>query len=111
MNEILIKLNGKLISICDVGNMTYMTKQSIGFATHCLSLVAGIEQKFMIMFKQAVMWKHGVQMHFVKVFVGPSGWGVTVHKLYALYACMGSCSTCCDMCVPNSELLLRDQGK
>jgi hypothetical protein len=43
----------------------------------------------MTMFKQAVMLKHGVQMQFVKLFVGLSGWGVTVYKLYALYACMG----------------------
>jgi len=35
------------------------------------------------------MWKHGVQMEFVKVFLGPSGWGVTVYKLYAVYTCMG----------------------
>ena len=27
-------------------------------------------------------------MQFVKVFLGPSGWGVIVYKLYALYACM-----------------------
>ena len=30
MNEILINLNDKLISMCDVRNMSYMTKQSIG---------------------------------------------------------------------------------
>jgi len=35
--------------------MSYVTKQSIGFATHCLSLIAGIEQKFMTMFKQAIL--------------------------------------------------------
>jgi len=28
-------------------------------------------------------------MQFVKVFVGPSGWGVTVYKLYAFLTCMG----------------------
>ena len=28
-------------------------------------------------------------MQFVKVFVGPSGWGVTVYILYAVYTCMG----------------------
>jgi len=28
-------------------------------------------------------------MQFVKVFLGPSAWGVTVHKLYAVYTCMG----------------------
>jgi len=28
-------------------------------------------------------------MQFVEVFVGPSGWDVTVYKFYALYACMG----------------------
>ena len=27
-------------------------------------------------------------MQFVKVFVGPSGWGVTVYKLYAVYTCL-----------------------
>jgi len=40
--------------MCDVRSMSYMTKQSL-FATHCLSLIGGIEQKFMTMFKQAVM--------------------------------------------------------
>ena len=77
--------------MCDVRNMSYVTKQSIGFVCHplFLSLVAGIEQKFMTMIKQAVMQKHGVQMQFAKVFVGPSGWGVTVNKLYAVYTCMG----------------------
>jgi len=43
--------------------------------------MAGKEQKFMTMYKQAVMWKHGVQMQFVKVFLGPSVWGVTVYKI------------------------------
>ena len=28
-------------------------------------------------------------MQFVKVFLGPSAWGVTVQKLYAVYICMG----------------------
>ena len=28
-------------------------------------------------------------MQFLKVFVGSSGWGVTVYKLYALLNCMG----------------------
>jgi len=28
-------------------------------------------------------------MQFVKVFLGPSGWGATVHKLYAVCTCMG----------------------
>jgi len=43
--------------MCDVRNMSYVTKQSIGFVCHplFLSLVAGIEQKFMTMIKQAVM--------------------------------------------------------
>ena len=43
----------------------------------------------MTMFKQAVMWKHGVEMQLVKVFLGPSGWGVTVYKLYAGYTYVG----------------------
>jgi len=50
-------------------------------------------------------------MQFVKVFVGPSGWGVTVYKLYAVCVLVwGSCMACCNVCVPNSELLLQDQG-
>ena len=69
--------------------VTWQSKVSDLFVTHCLSLVVGIEQKFMTMFKQAVIRKHGVQMQFVKVFLGFSGWGVTVYKLYAVYACMG----------------------
>ena len=54
MKEILINLNDKLINMCDVRNVT---KQSIGFFCYplFLSLLAGIEQKFMRMFKQAVM--------------------------------------------------------
>ena len=75
--------------MCDVRNMSYVTKKiSDLLATHCLSLVAGIEQKFMTMFKQAFMQKHGVQVQFVKVFLGPSGWGVTANKLYTAYTCM-----------------------
>ena len=34
---------------------TWQSKVSDLFATACLSLVAGIEQKFMTMFKEAVM--------------------------------------------------------
>ena len=41
-------------------------------------------------------------MQFVKVFVGPSGWGVTVYKLYAVYTCMGFMyNLLWLMCVPN----------
>jgi len=65
----------------------------------------------MTMFKQVVMYKDGVQMQFVEVFVGPSGWGVTVYKLYALYTCMGVHVQPVVMCVSNSELLLQDEGK
>jgi hypothetical protein len=28
-------------------------------------------------------------MQFIKVFLGPTGWGVTVYKLYAVYSCVG----------------------
>ena len=28
-------------------------------------------------------------MQFVKVFLGPSGWGVTVYKLNVVFTCMG----------------------
>ena len=34
MNEILINLNEELISMCDVSNMSYVTKQSVGFVCH-----------------------------------------------------------------------------
>jgi len=34
VNEILINLNDKLISMCDVSNMSYVTKQSIEFVCH-----------------------------------------------------------------------------
>jgi len=36
VNEILINLNKKLISMCDVRSMSYVTKQSIGFVCHPL---------------------------------------------------------------------------
>jgi len=36
VNEILINLNEKLISMCDVRNMSYVTKQSISFVCHHL---------------------------------------------------------------------------
>ena len=68
---------------------TWQSKVSDLFATQRLSLLAGIEQKFMTMFKQAVMSKDGVQMQFGMVFLGPSGWDVTVYKLYVLCTCMG----------------------
>ena len=29
-----------------------------------------------------------MQVQFVKVFLGISGWGVTVYKLYAVYNCI-----------------------
>ena len=65
------------------------SKVSDLFATHHLSLIAGKEQKFMTMFKQ-----------FVKVLLGPSVWGVTVYKLYAVYTCMGfMCSLLWCVCV------------
>jgi len=34
VNEILSNLNEKLISMCDVRNMSYMKKQTIGFVCH-----------------------------------------------------------------------------
>jgi len=34
VNEILINLNEKLISMCDVRNMSYVTKQTVGFVCH-----------------------------------------------------------------------------
>jgi len=34
VNDILINLSEKLISMCDVRNMSYVTKQSIGFVCH-----------------------------------------------------------------------------
>jgi len=36
VKEILINLNDKLISMCDVRNMSYMTKLSIGFICYPL---------------------------------------------------------------------------
>ena len=36
MNEILINLNKKLISMCDVKSMSYVAKQSNGFVCHPL---------------------------------------------------------------------------
>jgi len=55
VNKILINLNEKLISVCDVRTMSYVTKQSIGFVCHLLFKSRSIEWKFMTMFKQAVM--------------------------------------------------------
>jgi len=51
-------------------------------------------------------------MHFVKVFLGPSGWGVTFTN-YMLYMLVWGSSMPFVMCVcvPNLELLLQDQGK
>jgi len=36
VNEILFNLNEKLISMCDVRYMSYVTKQSIGYVCHPL---------------------------------------------------------------------------
>jgi len=36
VNEILINLNEKLISMCDVRTVSYVTKQSVGFVCHPL---------------------------------------------------------------------------
>jgi len=63
------------------------------FATHCLSLVTGIE------------------MQFVKVYVGPSGWGVTVYKLYAVYTCMEFMFNLLWCVCPQFRIAAQDQGK
>jgi len=56
VNEILINLNEKLISICDVRNMNYMTKQSIGFVCHPLFKFRRWHRtEIKTMVKQAVM--------------------------------------------------------
>ena len=34
MNDILINLNEKLIIMCEVSNISHMTKQSVGFVCH-----------------------------------------------------------------------------
>jgi len=53
VNEILINLNEKLISMCDVTEFitTCQSKVLDMFATHYLSFVGGIEQKLRQMFK------------------------------------------------------------
>lgn len=84
--------------------MSCAKKVSDLFATHCLSLVAGTEQKC----KQCLSME--CKLQFVKVFIGPNGWGITVFSLYAVHTCLGSCMTCCNVCVSNSELLLHDLG-
>jgi len=50
-------------------------------------------------------------MYFVKAFLGPSGWSVNSIQIICCVLVWGLCLTCCDVCVPNSELLLQDQGK
>jgi hypothetical protein len=69
------------------------------FATYYLSVIAGIEHKFVTMFKQSVMQKHEVQMQFVKVFLGPSGWGITVYlcgvHVQPAVMCMSPIQNCC----------------
>ena len=50
-------------------------------------------------------------MQFFKVFVGPSGWGVQYTNYMLFILVWGSCTSCCDVCVPNSELLLQDEGR
>jgi hypothetical protein len=72
--------------------------------------VVGIELTFMTMFKQVVVQKLRVQMQFVKVFVGLSGWEQYTNYMLCVLV-WGSCMTCCDLCVPKPELLLQDQGK
>jgi len=48
-----------------------------------------------------------MQMQFVKVYLGHSGWGVTVYKLYAVYTCVGFVyNLLYNVYVLNSELLL-----
>jgi len=50
-------------------------------------------------------------MQFFKVFLGPSGCGITVSNYMPCILVWGSCITCCNVCVNSSELLLQDQGK
>ena len=86
MNEILSNSNGKLISMCGVRNMSYVTRQSIGFVCHPLcksrswhrtEIYDNVETSCYV-----ETWSAN---EICKVFVGPSGWGVTVYKLYDLY--------------------------
>jgi len=48
-------------------------------------------------------------MQFVKIFLGPSGWGVNSIQIICCVYLYGV--HVLDVCVPSSELLLQDQGK
>jgi len=50
-------------------------------------------------------------MQFVKVFLGPSGWGVTVYKLSGVCTCVGFMYNLLKCVCPISELLLEDKRK
>jgi len=63
----LINFNEKLISMCDVSNMSYMTKQNIGFVCHPL-FKSHSWHRTEIYDNASCYVEHKVQMQFVKVF-------------------------------------------
>jgi len=111
VNKILINLNEKLNRMCDVRNMSYVTKQSIGFVCHPpfkshswhrTDIYDNVEASCYVEMWSANAICHGIFRSF---------WlGVTVYCMLCVLV-WSSCTTCCNVCVLNSELLLQDQGK
>jgi len=83
VNEILITLNERLISMCDVRTMSYMTKQSVGFVCHApfkscnwnrTEIYNSVEASCYVETWSANAICQGIR--------GPSGWGGTVYCVY-----------------------------
>ena len=49
-------------------------------------------------------------MQFVKIFLGPFGWGVTVSSYMLCILVWGSCMTCSNVCVCSPELHYKTKG-
>jgi hypothetical protein len=92
VNEILINLNEKLIGMCDVRNMSYVTKQSNRFVCqpllksqgwHRTELYDNVSARCCVETWGAYAICQGIFRF--------SGWGVTVYKLYAVSNCIELC--------------------
>jgi len=97
----------------DVRNMSYMTKQSIGFVCHPLFKSCS--------WHRTEIYDNVLSSCYVEIWsatavcqgICRSFWmGCNIVQIICcVYLYGGSCMTCCNVCVRNSDLLLHDQEK
>jgi len=112
MNEILINLNEKLISTCDVRNMSYVTKQSIGFVCHPLFKSHSWCRKEIYDNVEASCYVEKWNENAICEGIFRSFWlGCNSIQIIHCVYLYGVRVRPVVMCVPNPELLQQDQGK